>query len=486
MFRKALNSFCNMARTPPKKPVIAVVGATGTGKSQLAVELAKRFHGEIINSDAMQLYEGLPVITNKHPIDERAGIPHHLLGSIKLHEEPWTVTQFVGEALSVINDIHARGKVPILVGGTHYYIQSLLFNDSLSVEDETPDNKNPKAESQETFPILNQPPEIILAKLREVDPVMADRWHPNDIRKISASLEIYLRTGKTASQTYEEQRQRALPPDPHQKASLMRFPALILWPHASTETLRTRLDTRVDKMLAAGLLSEVASLHSFLEAQSAADKPVDRTHGIWVSIGYKEFEAYQRATLDPSASAADLVALKAEAVAKTQAATRQYARRQLRWIRIKLLYALAAAHQQDSIFLLDGTDLSRWEESVQKLALDLAERFLGGEELPRPQSLSAVAAENLVLTKEFDARGDTEARIRRVCEVCDMVCVTENNWTQHVQSRRHKMRQKKQRERRRREEGLVEGSARPVQTLEGAQSQSTEDSEHGDFSKKET
>jgi tRNA dimethylallyltransferase len=150
------------------------------------VNIARRFNGEIINGDAMQLYEGLPVITNKMPEDERDGIPHHLLGCISLNEETWTVGNFVSNALAKISEIRARGRLPILVGGTHYYTQSLLFHDALAnkSQDEEP------VQNAERLAVLEEPTEVLLAKLREVDPVMADRWHPNDRRKIQRSLEL--------------------------------------------------------------------------------------------------------------------------------------------------------------------------------------------------------------------------------------------------------------------------------------------------------
>ncbi|KAG9809606.1 hypothetical protein KCU68_g21220, partial [Aureobasidium melanogenum] len=104
-----------MAKVLGRAPLVAVVGATGTGKSELAVNIARKFNGEIINGDAMQLYESLPVITNKMPEDERGGIPHHLLGCIGLNEETWTVGNFVSNALAKISEIRARGRLPILV-----------------------------------------------------------------------------------------------------------------------------------------------------------------------------------------------------------------------------------------------------------------------------------------------------------------------------------------------------------------------------------
>ncbi|KAK7700595.1 tRNA dimethylallyltransferase, mitochondrial [Botryosphaeria dothidea] len=443
-----------MARSRPQKPVIAVIGATGTGKSQLAVEIARRFNGEIINSDAMQLYEGLPVITNKITDEEMKGVPHHLLGAISHNEETWTVTEFVKRALHVIKDIHSQGKLPVVVGGTHYYVQSLLFNDTLAdgpgdSEDQKQDNANGEA-----YPILDEPTEVILAKLREVDPVMADRWHPNDRRKIQRSLEIWLKTGKPASQMYEEQSLRKQSSgtgdgeaEKQRPAVTARFPALVFWVHAANESLRARLDARVEKMLANGLLSEVDELDRFLQSRESEGTQVDRTRGIWVSIGYKEFEAYQRTLAIGSAGEKELEKLRTQAIEQVQAGTRQYAKRQIRWIRIKLLNALANANSTKSLYLLDGSDLSQWHDSVESPALNLAGKFLDGEPLPEPQNLSNAAAEMLAPKREYDLSERRDLWQRKTCETCNTVAVTEADWNKHIQSRGHKIREKKRRQR---------------------------------------
>ncbi|KAI4767093.1 tRNA isopentenyltransferase-like protein, partial [Aureobasidium sp. EXF-8845] len=310
-----------------RAPLVAVVGATGTGKSELAVNIARKFNGEIINGDAMQLYEGLPVITNKMPEDERDGIPHHLLGCISLNEETWTVGNFVSNALAKISEIRARGRLPILVGGTHYYTQSLLFHDALAnkAQEEEP------AQNAERPAIFEEPTEVLLAKLREVDPVMADRWHPNDRRKIQRSLEIWLQTGRKASDIYEEQRTRRetasheVLSDDTQDASLLRMRTLVLWVGAQSDMLSKRLDTRVDKMVTQGLLDEVSTLSDFYDSRIADSESIDTTRGIWVAIGYKEFLEYQAALRKGDTSPTQLSKLLAQAIEKTKAGTRQYA-----------------------------------------------------------------------------------------------------------------------------------------------------------------
>lgn len=366
-------------------------------------------------------------------------VPHHLLGRIGLQEETWTVGKFVSNALSTIQDIRTRGKTPVLVGGTHYYTQSLLFHDALSAEKSLNHDT-----ASERYPILEEATEVIHAKLREVDPVMADRWHPNERRKIQRSLEIFLKTGKPASQIYTEQRLKKdqFPGDSAKDldddSRRMRFQTLVFWVHARKDVLYLRLDNRVDKMLAKGLLQEVDNLANFKREHEAQGQTVDESRGIWVSIGYKEFAKYQQALAQGSNSEAELALLMNEGIEKTQAATRQYANRQLKWIRIKLLNAFIEAGQQGNVFLLDGTDLSTWDSSVVHPALQVAEQFLSGQGLPAPSSLSVAAAEMLVPKRSYDLGQRPDLWQKRTCETCGMIAVTENDWQLHVKSRAHR------------------------------------------------
>ena len=315
-----------------------------------------------------------------------------------------------------------------------------MFQDALA--DEPALNLN---ENSERFPILEAPTDILLAKLKEVDPVIAERWHPNERRKIQRSLEIYLRTGKPASQVYEEQRVRRndsprIPYDePASACSGLRFPTLMFWVHANKDVLYPRLDERVGKMLSKGLLSEVQQLCDFRkDYESRTGLDIDQSRGIWVSIGYKEFLDYQHALAQIPQVQSDLATLKTAAIEKTQAATRQYANRQLKWIRIKLLNALLSANQKSNIFLLNGSDLSQWNEEVLQPAASITESFLSGQPLPVPSTLSSVAAEMLTPKRAYDLGQRPDLWQKKVCETCGTVAVTENDWSLHVKSRAHR------------------------------------------------
>ncbi|KAF9874884.1 hypothetical protein CkaCkLH20_07578 [Colletotrichum karsti] len=421
------------ARNAPADPLVVILGSTGTGKSELAVELATRFKGEIINGDAMQMYKGLPIITNKITTEERRGVPHHLLDHIGLDQPTWIVDDFKREANKLIREIRSRGNLPIVVGGTHYYTNALLFEDTLVRTDiEKQVNENDTDEPDEaSFPILSEPTEVILAKLREVDPVMADRWHPNDGRKIARSLAIYLQTGRPASEIYAEQRQRKMAEN-----GARPWQTLLFWVYSDPEVLKERLDNRVGKMLTAGLNDETQSMYEYVQAKEAIGEEVDYTRGIWQSIGFKEFTPYLKALNNPEEAndAAILESLKAAGLEDMKTSTRQYAKYQTRWIRTKLV-PLLQEHPgaMDHLFVMDSTDISRWSSNVIDPAVDIARRFLEGDSLPDPAGISETAGG--VLREAAVQTGRTHCR--RTCDVCKTTCVTEQDWTKHVKSKRH-------------------------------------------------
>lgn len=458
-YARLLSKNIFMARSPPKLPLLVVLGATGTGKSQvfispftlplpnlsdkqqLAVELAKRFNGEIINGDAMQMYRGLPIVTNKITPSEQDGIPHHLLGFIALDEEPWRVTNFKKRAQQIIHEIRSRGCLPILVGGTHYYTQSLLFKDSAVGEEGGGEGEGEMSslEIAEKFPVLEGGTEEMLEMLRAADPVMAERWHPKDRRKIRRSLEIFLMTGRKASDVYAEQKMRKAEPsvaEIQEELGVELTSTLLFWVHADSEVLKQRLDARVDKMIDSGLTQEVISMQNFLQDQEKLGITVDRGRGIWVSIGWKEFEDYLKALESGTATKEELQKLHDLSVEKTQAATRQYAKRQIRWIRLKLITALAEEQAQHQIYLLDGTDVSKWETEVSTSAIRVTETFLKGLEMESPLELSAAARIHLALE---DAQAAREVSFfQRECTTCSTIVTTEKQWEIHLQSRRHR------------------------------------------------
>ena len=388
------------------------------------------------------MYQGLPIVTNKITPFEQQGIPHHLLSIIPLDEEPWRVTQFKKRTLQVIEDIRSRGKLPIVVGGTHYYTQSLLFKDRSSIERSSDEEEQDLAREEiyRRFPILREDSEIIYEKLKEVDPVMAQRWHPKDKRKVERSLEIFLLSGRKASDVYAEQRKRreqlvdVAESGDEKDAETVLSSSLLFWVHSDKEVLNERLDARIGKMITSGLEEEVSSMDDYLQEHVESGTPVDRSRGIWVSIGWKEFEEYLKALKAGTASAEEVQKLRALAIERTQNATRQYARRQIQWIRHKLVPALAQENASDKLYLVDSTNVSAWTENVHEPALSVADAFLRGIDMPHPVEMSANAKLHLAVKEP----ASEEALATRECEVCGIVVVGEKQWDAHVGSRRHR------------------------------------------------
>ncbi|ROW15514.1 hypothetical protein VPNG_02391 [Cytospora leucostoma] len=421
---------------PPSAPLMVILGATGTGKSDLAVDLAVRFNGEIINADAMQMYKGLPIITNKISLEEQRSIPHHLLGNIGLDEETWVVGVFKREANRVIQEIRSRGRLPIVVGGTHYYTKALLFKDSLvEREDATHDSETVPDNSAE-YPILDDTTEAMWAKLKEVDPVMADRWHPNDRRKIRRSLEIFLTTGKRASDIYAEQRQRKAAEIAAQDDSSPNADALLLWVHSEDQVLKDRLDKRVDKMLDNGLRDEIMEMNSYLQMRLHDGEPMDYTKGIWQSIGFKEFQPYLKA-LESGVDGAELEKVKRDCLEVMKGGTRRYAKYQVKWITKKMMPLLEEQGNLDRLYVLDSTDVAQYSDNVTVKAAQLAQQFLAGEEMPSPASVSDTA--RAVLSSALKAASSSQGTpCRKHCAVCDATLLTEEDWQKHIRGSAHR------------------------------------------------
>ncbi|KAK3370349.1 IPP transferase-domain-containing protein [Podospora didyma] len=429
-------------------PLVVIYGSTGTGKSDLAVELALRFNGEVINADAMQMYQGLPIITNQLTAAEKRGVPHHLLGNIGLEEAPWSVMEFKREATRIISEIRHRGKLPIVVGGSSYYIDGLLYDGRLVEEQKLPGMAAGGLATQDEYlakyPILSAPADVMLEKLREVDPIMADRWHPNDIRKIRNSLAVFLATGRRASDIYAEQQSRKKSKwSPSSAAAAPRnqspWNALLLWLYAGPEALKPRLDKRVDKMLENGLVDETVQVYDYLQARLATGETIDRTKGIWQSIGFRQFETYLCALKEkppPETSAEELAKLKQAGVEDTKTATRQYAKYQVRWVTMKTLTSLQEEKKLDRFFLLDSSDIQSWGDEVLTKGVKLTRQLLAGEPLPQPVDLSPTAREVLTSMLERSNRRDTPCN--RVCDLCKKTFVLDDDWRKHIESNRHR------------------------------------------------
>lgn len=273
--------------------LVSIVGPTASGKTDLAVRLAERVDGEIVNADSMQVYKDMNIGTAKPSLELRQRVPHHLL-DIVTPEVNFTASDFRRQASAAIADIHQRGKKVVLVGGTGLYIRALLQGlvDSPSGDQAIRDELIGLADR-----IGN---EGLLKQLAEVDPVTAERLHPNDRVRIIRALEVYRQTGRPMAEFRAE----------HGFADY-RYDCLKIGIHVERQELYRRVDRRVEEMMAAGLLSEVEEL---LRCGYHRDQKAMR------SIGYKEV----------CAAIAGEYSLD-QAVQLIKRDTRHYAKRQMTW-----------------------------------------------------------------------------------------------------------------------------------------------------------
>lgn len=421
------------------------------------MDLASRFNGEIINGDAMQMYRGLPIITNQIPVEERNGIPHHLLSCIELEEEAWRIGIFKRETLRLIKDIHARGKLPVLVGGTHYYTQAVLFKDQTVGENAdigADESTEESASSSIKWPILDAPTEVVLQKLREVDPVMADRWHPNEMRKIRRSLEIYFQTGRPASEVYAEQKHAkqitTANDGSHFGTEQLRFPTMLFWVHTEREALSARLEKRVDVMVEQGLMAEARKMFDYIQEKQSQGIPVDQTRGVWISIGFKELAPYFEALGQGSSSQEELENLKRSSIESIKIATRQYSSSQIKWVRNKLHNAFSDAGMAHRLYVLDSSKVEDWEQNVTQPSERLVHALLNNEPTPDPKSLSELARTTLG-AKEEKQRSGTPKCVS--CDVCQRT-MTSEQWDIHIHGAAHRRALKHQAKKAERDEFL--------------------------------
>ncbi|CEG81006.1 Putative tRNA dimethylallyltransferase [Rhizopus microsporus] len=375
------------------RKIAAVIGSSGIGKSKLAVELCKALNGQVINADALQVYKGLDIITNKMPVNEREGIKHHLMDFLNPEEE-YSVTEFLKDCSQKIESISEQSQLPVVVGGTNYYIQSLIWNNTLIGQ-------------RESSPALDDFPELdkletseLYERLSKVDPVMANKWHPSDRRKILRSLKIYHQTGQPQSEIIKLQKEQ------NETEGLQpRYRSLIFWIYAEPSKLNPRLDERVDQMIETGLFDEIKDLRNrvvqgSIKAPGQNEEKYQR--GLWQAIGYKEFDPYFNA-LEEGKEESEIVKIKDECTERMKAATRRYAKRQIQWIRNKLLPTVMRSKGDDVlVYLLDANDLSNWNINVKDKAITVAKAFQ--EDLPLPSATSLSVTAEAMLTPSDDAQ----------------------------------------------------------------------------------
>lgn len=279
-----------------KKPfVLAVVGPTASGKTWLGVELAKIYGGEVISADSMQIYKGMDIASAKPTEDEKQGIPHHLMDFLD-RDVSFSAADYVAMANEKIQEVLSRGRLPIIVGGTGLYVDSLLENVKFS------EGGSDEAYREELYAFAKENGnEALHARLAELDPEAAEGIHPNNLVRVIRALEVCKVTGRRFSELKKESKTVESPYD-----------SLILGlNYENRQTLYDRIDLRVDEMVKAGLVEEARQLWQESGMKTAAN-----------AIGYKELIPY----FEGKAQLDDCIAL-------IKQETRHYAKRQLTWFR---------------------------------------------------------------------------------------------------------------------------------------------------------
>lgn len=280
-----------------KQKLVVIVGPTAVGKTKLSIDIAKQFNGEIISGDSMQVYKGMDIGTAKVKEDERKQIQHYMI-DIKEPHEPFTTAEFQKMVRNYIDLINDKKKLPIIVGGSGLYIQSVLYdyNFSMGKRDETITKELEKRIEKDG--IMS-----VYKELQTVDPVQANKIHPNNHRRVIRALEIYLSTGKTMTQLQEKQ------------SKSTRYDAIVIGLQMERSLLYERINHRVDEMIEEGLVNEVKSLY---------ERGLENTQSMR-GIGYKELIPYIKNEKPLE-----------QCVEELKRNSRRYAKRQYTWFKNKM------------------------------------------------------------------------------------------------------------------------------------------------------
>ncbi|WCJ41754.1 tRNA dimethylallyltransferase 2 [Euphorbia peplus] len=439
--------------TKPK--VVVIMGPTGSGKSKLGIDLAAHFPIEIINADSMQVYRGLDVLTNKVPFHDQKGVPHHLLGTVSPNVE-FTAKDFRDSAIPLIDDILSRNCLPVIVGGTNYYIQALvspyLLDHTTENLDECLDEHLGDEQNDQTLEFGKNDFDKY-RYLKELDPVAANRLHPHDNRKINQYLNLYARSGTIPSKLYQGKAA-----ENWGRIDNYRYDYCFICVDAAIPVMDEHVGQRVDMMINAGLLREVCDIFN---------PEAIYTRGLRQAIGVREFEGFLRLHLSQSRTdmmsdssnefcevvstnnvetmednvreilfSSDDNELKnvlVEAIEKVKLNTRRLVRRQKRRLsRLGTLFRWNIQHVDATESISSKSDES-WNAQVVGPAVEIITSFLQGD------------SSSLHCLMDCDDVGkkltERDLWTQYVCKACgNRVLRGAHEWEQHKQGRSHRKR----------------------------------------------
>lgn len=439
-----------------QRPIIVLLGATATGKTRLSLELAQRFNGQIISADSMQVYKELDITTAKATPAERAAVPHHMLNVCDIGTRDFTVIDYRNRALPIVERLLADHTMPIIVGGTNYYIESLLWHVLLAERGKRAMSGDEITRALGADPYDPANPRQLYDLLVGIDAELAKGLHLNDDRRIRNALETYITTGRTKSEHFA--RQRSLPGSSDLGGPLRFRHVLGFWLRSDLSALDARIDRRIDSMVARGMLPEIRRCYDAVKADG-----IDTERGIMQTIGFKEFLPYLTKYDDRDGFDAEITALirgrggglsgQKRFVVKSRISeglkelercldvqrdqTKRYSRDQIQWIRNRFLADNGRC--VPPIYELDTTNVDGvWERTIFSKAEHIIQSYMDGAECEhRPM--------DRIRAKE---------EITFECAVCQRQFVGDYTFERHMKSQTHKKQLKLQTKQKKREEKL--------------------------------
>lgn len=441
-----------------RTPIVVILGSTATGKTKLSIELAKRFNGEIISADSMQVYKGLDISTAKATAPERSQAVHHMLDVCDMKTKSFTVVDFRDVALPKIGQLLHENKSPIIVGGTTYYIETLLWDVLISTTERAePQLTNYRSIStQEILQRFNvdestrDSPTVLHDLLTKVDPAMAQSLHSNNVRKIRRALEVYIDTGRPMSEWLAEQQAQM---GGSYLGGPLRFDHIVLlWIKCDRNVLHARIDKRIDSMIDDGMLFEIRQCYNLLRNDG-----IDSTRGVMQAIGFKEFlpylDQYPDESFDTEITAfirqngglsgqkkfiiknriSDALQLLENCLDELRLHTKQYSRKQIKWIRNRMVST--KGRTVPPIYELDGTHAeTNWHTDVYSKAENVIQSYIDNVET------YVSAAE-----KMGHPTANLNMHVTHFCDVCSRRFVGDFDYNVHINSNIHRKRAEAQR-----------------------------------------
>lgn len=438
-----------------RTPIVVILGSTATGKTKLSIELAKRFNGEIISADSMQIYKGLDISTAKATTDERSKAVHHMLDVCDIKTKTYTVVDFRDSALPTINKLLSEHKKPIIVGGTTYYIETLLWKVLISSNERSEEAGNTAdlnynaISAEEIVQKLNandvnpDDPLEMHRLLSKIDPTTAQSLHPNNVRKVRRALEVYIQNGRPMSEVLAEQKSQR---GSSYLGGPMRFEhVILLWIKSDQVKLNARIDRRIDSMINDGMLFEIRECYNALQKDG-----IDATRGMMQAIGFKEFLPYLEQYTDESYDTeitefirmhggltgqkkfivknriSNALKLLEDCLDDLRLHTKQYSKKQIKWVRNRLVSP--KDRFVPPVYELDSTNAeTNWHEDVFSKAEHIIQSYIDNVKS------SVKPAE-----KRKHPANHLNMHVTHLCDVCNRRFVGDLDYNIHLNSQIHR------------------------------------------------